>query len=67
MLMYPSMPPGNMIEYYRMLQCQLIGSPFVAAHLLHDVHSPQRIHLLGGLLQKPEGEGLILLKPVGVL
>jgi len=67
MLMYAGMPPGNMVEYYRMLQCQLIGAPFVAAHLLENVHSPQRIHLLGGLLQKPEGEGLILLEAVGVL
>ena len=67
MLIYPSMPPGNMVEYYCMLQCQLIRPPFVAAHLLHNVHSPERIHLLGGLLQKPEGECLILLEAVGAL
>jgi len=67
MLMYPGMPPGNMLDYYGMLQCQLIGPPFVAAHLVQNVPSPQRIHLLGGLLQKPEGQGLILLKTVGAL
>lgn len=64
MLMYPGMSPGNMLEYYRMLKCQLIWAPFVAAHLVQDVHSPQRFHLLGGLLQKPEGERLILLEAV---
>jgi hypothetical protein len=65
MLMYPRMPPGNIFEYYRMLQCQLIEPPFVAIHLFQNVRLPQRIHLLLGLLQKPEGDGLVLLEPVG--
>jgi len=67
MLMYPRMPPGNVFEYYRMLQCQLIGPPFVAIQLLQNVRLPQLIHLLLGLLQKPEGEGLILLEAVVAL
>src|SRR5215216_3099288 len=67
MLIYPRIPPGNMVEYYRMLQCQLIGPPFVTAHLMHNVHAPQRMHVLPGLLQKPEGHSLFLLEAVGAL
>ena len=63
MLLYPGMPLSDMLDYYRMLQCQLIGSPFVAVHLLGNVLSPERMHMLCGLLQIPEGEGL-LLEPV---
>jgi len=44
-----------MFDYYRMLQCQLIESPFVAVHFLGNVLSPERMHMLCGLLQIPEG------------
>src|SRR5215211_1960652 len=55
MLPYPGMPLGDMLDHYRMLQCQLIESPFVAVHLLGNVLSPERMHMLCGLLQIPEG------------
>src|SRR5215211_6394246 len=62
MLPYPGMPLGDMLDHHRMLQCQLIESPFVAVHLLGNVLSPERMHMLCGLLQIPEGDGLLLLE-----
>jgi hypothetical protein len=44
-LPYPGMPLGDMLDHYRMLQCQLIESPFVAVHLLGNVLSPERRRL----------------------